>query len=339
MRQAVMTEPGKIEIKELEKPIVGDNDILLRIRRIGVCGSDIHVYHGKHPFTPYPVVQGHEYCGIVEAVGCNITDIETGSLATARPQLVCGQCGPCKRGDYNVCEQLRVQGFQAAGCAQDYFVVPRNRIVILPSEITLEQGALVEPVSVGCHSTARATDIEGKNIVVVGAGTIGNLIAQVAVARGAGKVLIVDVSQYRLDVAAQCGIQFCSNAREETLEDAAKRVFGEEGFQIAFDAAGVQDGLTAIIKNIEKGGQLIIVGVYEDPPKIDMAVVCEHEIRIAGSMMYKHEDYVEAAEMIAKKQIITDPLVTKKFPFEQYLDAYRFIDEQGEKTLKVMIEL
>lgn len=339
MRQAVMTEPGRIEFRDAAEPTVGSNEILLRIKRIGVCGSDIHVYHGKHPFTTYPVVQGHEYCGVVESVGDKVEGIEAGMPATARPQLVCGKCNPCLRGDYNVCERLRVQGFQAPGCAQELFAVTEDRIVILPEALSYEQGALVEPASVGCHCTARAQNLKGKNVVVIGAGTIGNLIAQVAKARDAAKILVVDLSEYRLEVVQQCGIENVSNAAKESLKEAAERVFGGEGFQVAVEAAGAQKGLSAVVENIEKGGRIIIIGVYEQPPQIDMSVVCEHEITLFGSMMYKHEDYLEAAEMIADGKIIAEPLVTKHFPFEQYLDAYKFIDAQGDKTLKVMIDL
>ncbi|MHC4148140.1 MAG: zinc-dependent alcohol dehydrogenase [Planctomycetota bacterium] len=223
MRQAVMTEPGKIEFCEVQEPKAGPGEILLRIKRIGVCGSDIHVYHGKHPFTPYPVVQGHEYSGVVEAVGEGVKGVNSGTLATARPQLVCRKCGPCRRGDYNVCEELRVQGFQAPGCAQDLFVVPKERFVPLPESLTAEQGALVEPASVGAHSTARASDVTGKNAVVLGAGTIGNMVAQFVRCRGAKNILITDISDYRLEIAQKCGIENTSNAGKESLADAVKR--------------------------------------------------------------------------------------------------------------------
>jgi len=334
-----MTEPGKIEFGEAEEPKAGPGEILLRIKRIGICGSDIHVYHGKHPFTPYPVVQGHEYCGVVEAVGEGVEEIKPGMLATARPQLVCGKCGPCRRGNYNVCEELKVQGFQAPGCAQDLFVVPKERLVLLPESLTVEQGALVEPASVGAHSTSRASDLTGKNAVVLGAGTIGNMVAQFVRCRGAKNILITDISDYRLGIAKKCGIENTSNAGKESLADAVKRVFGEEGFQVAFEAAGVEATLSAAIANIEKGGEIVVLGVFGEKPRIDMAVVGEHELSLIGTLMYKHEDYVEAAQMIAEGKIITEPLVTKHFPFEQYPEAYKYIEAQGDKMMKVMIDL
>lgn len=334
-----MVEPGKIEFHDVPEPTYGDDDILLRIKRIGVCGSDIHVWHGKHPFTPYPVVQGHEFSGQVEAVGRNVTKVKLGMRATARPQLVCGTCGPCKQGNYHVCQNLRVQGFQAPGCAQDLFVVPEDRLVFFPDSMSYEQGALIEPASVGAHSTGRASRLEGKNVVVTGAGTIGNVVAQFVQARGAAKVLIMDISDFRLEVAKACGIQFTANVTRESFEDALKRVFGEGGFQVGFEAAGVPATITDLIQTIEKGGEIIVLGVFEENPTINMGFVGEHELKLIGSLMYRHEDYEEAVEFISNDKIITEPIVTKHFPFEEYRNAYTFIEEQGDKAMKVMIDL
>ncbi|MCP4726740.1 MAG: alcohol dehydrogenase catalytic domain-containing protein [bacterium] len=339
MRQAVMTKPGKIEFRDVQEPSSGPREVLLRLKNIGVCGSDIHVWHGKHPFTKYPVVQGHEYSAVIEAVGEKVETAKPGMRAAARPQLICGECGPCRRGDYHVCQNLRVQGFQAPGCAQDLFVVPEERLVLFPESMSYEQGAMIEPASVGAHSTGIADGFQGKNVVVSGAGTIGNIVAQFVQAKGAPKVLITDISDFRLEIAKTCGIQYTANVTTEPFEDAVKRVFGDDGFQVGFEAAGVQDSIESLIRNIEKGGEVIVLGVYEKDPRINMGFVVEHEIKLTGSMMYRHEDYLEAVEFISKGRIAIDPLITKHFPFRDYNEAYKFIDDQGDKTLKVMIDM
>jgi L-iditol 2-dehydrogenase/threonine 3-dehydrogenase len=340
MKQAIMISPGVIEYRDIPEPgPLKDNEILLRIKRIGVCGSDIHVFHGKHPATPYPVVQGHEYSAIVEGVGQNVTKVKPGMKATARPQLVCGECGPCKRGQYNACQKLKVQGFQAPGVAQDLFIVPEDRIVPFPDTMTLEQGAMIEPAAVGAHSTNRATGLKGKNVVVAGAGTIGNLVAQFAKARGAAKVLITDVSDFRLNIAQQCAIEATLNVKTTPFEEGIKSFFGNEGFQVGFEAAGVQSSLDVLIQFVEKGGEVVILGVYSQNPVVNMFYLGEHELNVFGSMMYRQEDYEAAVEMIASGRIITTPLLSKSFPFSKYIDAYKFIEEQGDKSMKVMIEL
>jgi 2-desacetyl-2-hydroxyethyl bacteriochlorophyllide A dehydrogenase len=340
MRQAIMVSPGKIKFHEIQEPgHLNDNEILLRIKKIGICGSDIHVFHGKHPATPYPVVQGHEYSATVEEVGKKVTKVKRGMKATARPQLVCGECRPCKRGQYNACQKLKVQGFQAPGVAQDLFVVPEDRIVSFPDSMTFEQGALIEPAAVGAHSTKRISDIKGKNIVVSGAGTIGNLVAQFALARGAAKVLITDISEYRLNIAKKCGISGTLNVKNTPFEEGVKSFFGNEGFQSGFEAAGVQASLDALMQFIEKGGDIVILGVYSQNPVVNMFYLGEHELNVFGSMMYRQEDYEAAVEMIASGKIITKPLITKSFPFDQYPDAYKFIEEKGDKCMKIMIDL
>jgi L-iditol 2-dehydrogenase/threonine 3-dehydrogenase len=340
MRQATMISPGVIKHTIVEAPEkLNPNEVLLRIKKIGVCGSDIHVFHGEHPATPYPVVQGHEYSALIEAVGENVSIAKPGMKATARPQLVCGECGPCKRGQYNACQNLKVQGFQAPGVAQDYFIVPEDRLIILPDSFTFEQGAMIEPAAVGAHSTNRSNEIKGKNVVVSGAGTIGNLVAQFAKARGAKKVLITDISNFRLEKAQECGIENTLNVLETSFEEGIKSCFGDEGFQVGLEAAGVQTSLDALIANVEKGGDVVILGVYANNPTVNMYYVGEHELNLFGSMMYRHEDYEEAVKMIASGKIITEPLVTKHFPFEEYLQAYQYIEEQKDKTMKVIIDL
>jgi L-iditol 2-dehydrogenase/threonine 3-dehydrogenase len=340
MKQAVMITPGNIEFRDAELPgKLEPNEVLLKIRRIGVCGSDIHVFHGEHPATPYPVVQGHEYSATIEAVGEAVKTAKVGQRATARPQLVCGKCGPCLRGQYNACKELRVQGFQAPGVAQEYFVVPEDRLIVFPDSMSFEHGAMIEPAAVGAHSTNRSSGLAGKNVVVSGAGTIGNLVAQFAKARGAKKVLITDISDFKLNKARECGIENTLNILKTPFAEGILSAFGTEGYQVGFEAAGVQASLDVLIANVEKGGEVIILGVYARNPTENMYFVGEHELNLFGSMMYRHEDYQEAVKLISEGKIILDPLISKHFPFDQYLGAFKFIGESADKVMKVMVDL
>lgn len=338
MKQAVMTNPGQIEIHQVPVPTPGPGEVLLRVQRIGVCGSDIHVYHGKHPLTSYPVVQGHEFSALLEAVGPGVTGLRVGSKVTSMPQIVCGECAPCRRGDYHICDKLKVQGFQAPGCGQELWVTSAKMVVSLPDTFTFEQGALVEPASVAVHAVARAGKLTGRRAVVLGAGTIGNLVAQTAHAEGA-QILITDLSDYRLGVARQCGLTATSNANEESLAQAAERVFGKEGFDVAFECVGVEATITAAVANIQKGGTLIIVGVFGDKPRLDLSTVQDRELNLRGTLMYQRPDYLRAVELIASGGILTEPLVSRHFPIDNYIDAYHFIDQFGEKSMKVVIDV
>jgi L-iditol 2-dehydrogenase len=338
MRQAVMIAPGKIELRDVPPPVPGPGEVLLRVRRIGVCGSDIHVYLGKHPYTKYPVVQGHEFSATVEALGPGVKGLVPGTKVTSMPQRVCGRCGPCRRGDYHICDELKVEGFQAPGCGQELWVTRAEAVVTLPESFSFEQGALVEPAAVAVHAVSRAGKLAGRRAAVLGAGPIGNLVAQAARSGGA-KVLITDLSPFRLDVARKCGLDAASNAGEETLAQASVRAFGAEGFDLAFECVGAESTITAAVEGIGKGGTLVIVGVFGAKPRVDMGLVQDRELNIRGTLMYKAEDYRRAVELIASGGIVTGPLVSKHFPLDRYLDAYKFIEEQGDRSMKVFIDV
>jgi 2-desacetyl-2-hydroxyethyl bacteriochlorophyllide A dehydrogenase len=339
MRQAVMAAPGTIQFGNVEPARPGRGQVRIRVSRIGVCGSDIHVFHGKHPFVTYPLVQGHEFAGTIESVGEGVSGIAVGEKVTATPQEVCGRCPPCRRGQYNACEALKVRGFQAPGCAQDLFVTEADKLVKLPAGFTFEQGAFVEPVAVAAHSTGRAGDMAGRNVVVAGAGTIGNFVAQACRSRGAARVLITDISDFRLDVARQVGIDATCNVTKEPLVEAARRVFGPDGFDLAVEVSGAEASLAALVAGIGKGGTILIVGVYGVKPSVDMSVVCEHELDVRGSMMYRHADWDQAVQWIASGAVKTEPLVSKHYPFASYPEAYAFIEKEGERSMKVMIDV
>lgn len=157
MRQAMMTQPGVIEHRDVPAPAPGPGEVLLRVKRIGVCGSDVHVWHGQHPFTPYPVVQGHEFSAVIEAVGEGVTKFRPGQRATAAPQVVCGTCRPCQRGDYLICDRLKVRGFLAPGCAQDLFLTEEYRLVPFPDKISFDEGAVIEGAHSDCCSRRKAS--------------------------------------------------------------------------------------------------------------------------------------------------------------------------------------
>ena len=338
MKQAIMTAPGRISITTAVKPAPGPGEVLLHIRRIGICGSDVHVWHGRHPFTTYPVVQGHEFSATVAALGAGVRGIKVGARATALPQVTCAACPACRRGDYHICDDLKVQGFQAPGVAQDYFVTRAEQVVPLPDEFTFEQGAFVEPCAVAVHATSRAGALADRNVVVIGAGTIGALVSQAARARGA-HVMTADLSAHRLDIVRQCGIAHTWNPSAEPLEAAAQRAFGAAGFDAAFECAGAEQPLNELLRLMRKGGTIVQVGLYGSVPRANLSLVAEHELTITGSLMYRKPDYEQAVAWIAAGRLAVTPLESRHFPFAQYEEAYRFIEREGERCLKVFVDV
>ncbi len=337
MKQQLVRSPGEMELREVPIPEPGPDEVRIRVARIGICGSDIHVWHGKHPFTPFPVVQGHEFCGFIDCLGSKVTDLKPGELVTAMPQIICGECRSCRNENFNICENLKVRGFQADGCGQDYFVTKADRIVSLPDDFNLNQGAFMEPVAVAVHAVSRLGNVKNQNILITGAGPIGNLIAQVAKLEGAN-VLLTDINDLRLKRANACGIEHTANSMNETVEIAAERVFGSEGFSLGVEAAGVSQTIAALVPSIKKGGTILIVGVFGDSPPVDLARVGEHELLVKGSMMYWMDDWLKARDLLASG-LVLEPLVDGHYPLEAWSAAYAQIDKDQQSIMKLMVDV
>ncbi len=331
-----MTQPGVIEYREVPIPEPGEGQIRVKMVMIGICGSDIHVYHGKHPYTSYPVVQGHEVAAVIDKLGDKVEGFKVGDLVTIQPQVVCGKCYPCTHGMYNDCEELKVMGFQTTGMFSDYFVTEAAKALKLPDGMSYEHGAMIEPLAVAVHAVRRFGDIKGKCAVVVGGGPIGNLVAQTAKAMGAN-VLLSELSEYRLNAAKKCGIKTV-NPKEKNLREAIFEEFGPDGADVMFECIGSKYTIAELIEIARKGSDIIVVGVVGEPAPVNMGFVQDHELRLTGSAMYRVEDYVEAIRLAGEELIEFDTLVTHHVKFDNYIEAYKIIDEQKDKAMKVMVE-
>src|SRR5512139_1791 len=260
MNQAIMSAPGRIEFRQIERPHPLPDEILVEIKRIGVCGSDIHVWHGLHPYTGYPVVQGHEVAGLAAEIGNNVRGFAPGEQVVFMPQVTCGTCYPCRHGMEHICDHLKVMGFQTNGAAQEYFPVPASKVLKVPSSISLDQAAMIEPVAVAVHALSRYGDVSGKGVVVLGGGTIGNLVAQAAQALGASKVLITDISEYKLARARLCGILLAVNPSQVNLGEVILKEFGPDKADVILECVGVQETIAQAVENARKGSVIVVVG-------------------------------------------------------------------------------
>ncbi len=339
MLRATMTSPGKIEFDRAPVPQPGPGQALLRIRYIGVCGSDVHVYHGKHPYTSYPVVQGHEVSATVEALGESVAGFSVGQKVVVQPQVSCGECYMCRHGDYHICENLKVMGFQTGGMAQEYFAVDADKLIPLPDALSLPDAALIEPVAVGVHAVRRFGDVRGKKLLVLGAGPIGNLTAQSARAAGAASVMITDLSDLRLQKAAECGIGIPVNPAKEELREAVARHFGPDGPDGIFECIGIQPTMDQAVSLARKGTTIMVVGVFGDKPRVDLGLVQDRELTLRGTLMYKREDFDDAIRHVARGSILVSPLISQHFAFTDYLRAYEYIQTSGDRALKILIDI
>lgn len=339
MLQQVMTAPREIRFDRVPVPQPGPGQVLVKIKRIGICGSDIHVYHGKHPYTKYPVTQGHEVSGRIAAVGEGVTGFRVGQKVTIEPQVFCGRCHPCTHGKYNLCESLKVMGFQTTGTASEYFAVDQSKIDVLPEAMDYNEGAMIEPLAVTVHAAKRAGDVKGLNVCVLGCGPIGILLIQSLKAFGAAKVLATDVSDYRLELAKQCGADVTVNTKNAEFGRAMLDAFGPDKADIIYDCAGNDITMDQAIQNARKGSTIILVAVYAGLAHCDLAKLNDSELDLNTTMMYRHEDYVDAIRLVGEGKIQLQPLMSKHFAFQDYLAAYEYIDNNRETTMKVIVDV
>ncbi len=282
MKQAVMTAPGRIEFRQIDRPKPQPQEVLIEVKRIGVCGSDIHVYHGLHPYTSYPIVQGHEVSGRIAEIGRDVTGFKIGEPVVFLPQVTCGTCYPCRNGMENICNQLKVMGFQTNGAAQEFFPVPADHVLKVPASISLDRAAMVEPTAVALHALGRYGDVRGKSVVVLGAGTIGNLVAQSARALGASIVLITDISQYKLNMARACGLPWAVDTTRNSLGEEIARKLGPDLADVILECVGAQETINQAIESARKGSTIVVVGVFGKKPSVDLGLVQDRELTLAG---------------------------------------------------------
>ncbi len=339
MLQQVMTAPGVIEFNEVPIPKINENQVLVKIMKIGICGSDIHVFHGEHPFTSYPVTQGHEVSGEIASLGAKVTGFKVGQKVTLQPQVVCGECYPCRHGKYNLCEELKVMGFQTTGVASHFFAVDAEKVTLLPDDMSFDEGAMIEPLAVAVHAIRQAGDVKGLKIAVLGAGPIGILVAQVAKGMGAESVMITDVSDLRLSKAKECGVEYCINTKVNDFGDAMIQSFGPDKADVIYDCAGNDITIGQAIKYARKGSMIILVAVFAGMAQVDLAVLNDHELDLNTTMMYRNEDYIDAIQLVKERKVKLHPLISKHFAFQDYLKAYQYIEANRETTMKVIINV
>lgn len=342
MLVARLMEPYRFELLECPIPEPGADEVLLKNRYLGVCTSDVQIYHGKHAYAAMPVTMGHEVAGIVEKVGANVTDWKPGDRVVLQPQLFCHQCYPCRTGHFNVCEHLQVIGVHTDGCACEYVSVPAWNLHALPDNVSFRSAALIEPMAVGFGVVRRineVSDIRGKRVCVVGAGTIGNLVAQACKAMGSGPVMITDVLEDKLALARRCGIDWAVNTKNISLSQAVEDCFGADKADIIVDSAANPFVFQSIMDAARKASIVVISGNYKEPVSFDVTQLQRREITLLGHMMYIRQEFDDALEQLSLGKIHTEGLITQEWTLSQYPEAFRFLDEHPEQVVKMVVRI
>jgi len=339
MLQMTLVSPETITQSNVPEPKAAKGQVVIKIIRSGICGSDIHAYYGKHPFISLPVVPGHEFAGTIAEVGEGVANLTVGDRVTVMPQLFCGTCRNCKTGRYNICSVLKVIGCQDPGASQEKLAVDASLVLKLPDNMDFDRGAMLEPVAVGVHACQRVGGVKNKRVLVLGAGTIGNLTAQAAKAMGAEAIMITDMSNPRLELAKKCGIDYTVNIGSTDLATEINKVWGVDGADVIIECVGVGAAIEQAIQIGRKGSDIVVAGVFGDMATVNMGLVQDKELSLIGTLMYVKEDWLDAIKFVNEGTIAVEPLMSKHFPLAELGAAFKYIEQNKDTALKVLIDV
>jgi L-iditol 2-dehydrogenase len=333
-----LTAPKQVQLVEIPVPEPGPGEVVIAVEQRGICGSDIHAYHGHHPFVHPPVVLGHEFAGRIAQLGPGVDGFSEGQRVTVEPSLVCGECYNCKTGRYNICDNLRVVGCTTDGGFADFVAVPVAKTVPIPENMTMAQGAMVEPLAVAYHALRIAEFEPGMRVAIFGAGTIGLCTLLALREQGAADhVVMTDVLDQKLEMASDLGAGLVLRGDADNAVDKARAFLGRRA-DVVFDCVTNKASTAQAIALADKGGRVIVEGVPAGEVLVPLHLVQDREIELRGTLMYLREDYEAAIDAISGGRVDVDALITDRFPLDRVVDAFERIAAAPAEVVKVQIE-
>ena len=341
MKALVLTEYNHFEYKDVPRPEVGADEVLIEVKACGICGSDVHGMDGSSGRRLPPIIMGHEAAGSIRELGNNVTDWAVGDRVTFDSTVSCGSCHFCRRGDINLCDNRRVLGvscgeFHRDGAFAEYVAVPQNILYRLPDGLTFEHAAMVEPVSVAVHAVQRVPVQLGDTAVVVGTGMIGLLTVQAARAAGCGHIIAVDVEQSKLELALKLGADEALSGRETDVAAAVLRRTQGRGADVAFEAAGFADTVSLAVGSVRKGGSIGLIGNLTPQVRLALQAVVTRELTLYGSCASRGE-YPACLEMIARGTIQVAPLIGATADLSEAADWFARLYAKEDGLMKVIV--
>lgn len=331
----VVVRVGEIVLEDAPKPVPLPGEVLVETRVTGVCGSDTHAAHGRHPFVPLPYYPGHEVVGIVREVGRAVTGLVPGDRVTAEPTLPCWECKMCMTGRSNLCENLRFFGcgYEQGGMA-DFFTLPENRLHRIPDDLDDFQAALIEPLATPVHAVRISGGVAGLAVVIIGAGTIGLLVLAAARHAGATTIIMTDMIASKRERALRLGADAVVDASLPDAVSAIRDRLGESA-DVVFDCVAVQSTVDQAIALATKAGTVVIVGVPASAVTVPLPQIQDRQLRIQGSATYLPEDYERAIAIIRSGGVTAEDFITRRFPLERVAEA--FATSAGGEEVKVVL--
>ncbi len=336
MRAVVIDAPGRIRVDNVPDPTPRPNEVLVRVGACGICGTDLHIIDGDSPLARYPVIPGHEFAGEVVALGYDIAqsngngeaNITVGSRVAIDPNLYCGHCDFCRTGHENLCLNYAALGVTTNGAIAQCVAVPMSSAYLLPDTMSLREGALIEPVSCAVHGMHSLNPRSGDTFLIVGAGTMGLLLLQLALRGGASRVAMVDVNMQRLASAEELGATRTYKDIERALADESP------GFNCVIDATGVPAVIENAFMAVKRGGKFMVFGVASNEARISLSPfrIYNDEITIVGSMAILFS-FQAALDLISSGVINTQAMLTEALPLQDFSRALEMVRKgQGVKT-------
>ncbi len=342
MKAARLFATRDMRVVEVDRPRPGRGEVVVRIAYTGICGTDIEIYTGRMPFIklgliPLPQTLGHEWSGIVDSVGDEVTAFTPGDRVTGDVTISCRVCEYCKAGRYNICPHRRSVGvIRKDGAFAEYLVMPAHHVYRLPEGVSLEEAALTEPASCAVHAVRRLAVGPGDRIAVVGDGTLGLLAVQAARAAGAGRVVIIGSHDQKLALARELGAHAVVNRHRDDVVEAPLNLFGEK-IEGVIEASGNVAAVAPALRLLRSGGRMVILSIYHEPvPALDLAAVTSNEITITGTLAGPNV-FPGLLRLMAEGAIRTRPLITHRLPLAGVPDAFRAIEGRTEPYVKMLV--
>ncbi|QLH20092.1 zinc-binding dehydrogenase [Streptomyces sp. Rer75] len=334
IRRVLVRSIDDITIERVPAPVPGDHELLVRTKVVGVCGSDTHAAAGHHPFVGLPYRPGHEAVGVVAATGRGAGAFAPGDRVIVEPNLYCGTCAQCRSGRYNICRDLKVFGCQTPGAMTDLFTIAADRVHRVPEGMSDVEAALVEPLATPVHAVAKAGDLTGRSVAVLGAGPIGLLTLLAARHAGATRIAVTDPLEGKRKRALRLGADAALPADAPALVAQANAALGGPA-DVIFDCVAREQSMAQATDLVAKGGHIVVVGVGAagtTPIRLDL--IQDRELRIEGTLMYTDEDYRTAMSLIASGTVDTGEIVTATYALEDAAEAFAAsTDPQHVKVL------
>lgn len=336
MKAVQVSKPHELTIQEVEKPrIVNSKDVLVKVKRVGICGSDLHIYHGTNPLATLPRVVGHEVAGEVVEVGPEVANLQVGDHVVVEPIRYCGECYACRKGQPNVCQSLTVFGVHEDGGMREWFVLLEKQLHKVNSELPWEEIVLAEPYTIGAQAVFRGQVEEGDTVLIQGAGPIGICVLKMAKFHGA-TVMVTDLSDERLSFAKDNGADVVVNAGQEDVLTAVHEWTNGEGANKVIDAVCLPSTFALSLEAVSSAGNVVVLGFDEQPAPISQLPITKKEVTITGSRLQTYQ-FPKVVELLNEGELRHNGLVTHTFPLEKVQEAFTFVEEHPDLVRKAII--